>query len=201
MEGLVDLLPLLFVAAYYLLRARRRAEQRQQANPTPRPQEHMASESKGPTPFQQFLAQIEDAVAEASEGAPREEAPPKPPKALPTPLPAPPAKPVRPAPEFRAVEGSFDAPAPVDHGRHGFGPGNPLSEEQFERRPPQAPRPTRRGPLPDPHKLRPKPKAAPAPIPGLSHWRTKLRDPKAARDAFVLQTIFGPRGGRKGDHR
>lgn len=201
MEGLVDLLPLLFVAGYYLLRARRRSEQQRRREH--QPPGGSVAERREPSPFQQFLQQVEDAVAESVEGPreerPREEplAPPEPPAALPSPLPAPPIKPVRPAPEFRAIEGSFDAASPTDHVRHGFGRDNPLSEERFEQLPPHSPRPRRSGPLPDPHGLT----RAPAPIPNLGHWRSKLRDPKAAREAFVLQTIFGPRGGRKADRR
>ncbi len=201
MEGLVDLLPLLAVAAYYLLRARRRAGQRQQANPRTPPEARTISEPKGPTPFQQFMQQIEDAVAEASGETLEVDHPPEPPNAIPTPLPAPPAKPVRPAPEFHSAQGSFDAPAPVDHVRHGFGADNPLSEETFEQRPAQSLAPLHKGPLPDPHGLQERRASDPAPIPGVPHWRAKLRDPKAAREAFVLQTIFGARGGRRTDQR
>lgn len=199
MEGLVDLLPLLLIAAYYLLRGRKRTEQRRKKAPQTPLVGRTASEPQGLTPFQQFMQQIEDAVAEASGESLDETSELEPPKPVPSPLPAPPAKPVRPAPEFRAVGGSFDAPRPVDHVQHGFGAENPLSEESFERRSPQAPQQRSRGPLPDPHGLRQK--SEPASVPGTAHWRAKLRDPKAAREAFVLQTIFGSRGGRRADGR
>ncbi len=196
MEGLLDLLPLLFVAAYYLLRGRKRVQDRQRATQASRAEERTVSAPKGPTPFQQFLQQLDEAVSDAARPAYEDSTPELPPR--PSPLPAPPAKPVRPASEFHAITGSFDALAPVDHGRHGFGAENPLSEERFEQRAPQS-RTVKRGPLPDPHGLRPAP-AAP-PLPELPHWRAKLRDPKAVKEAFVLQTIFGPRGGRNYDRR
>ena len=163
------------------------------------PAERVASRPSGPTPFQQFIQQIENAVAEASGETFEEDEPiavsPTPAR-RPSPLPAPPPLP---APEFHAVDGSFDALNPVDHVRHGFGLDNPLSEERFEQQPPQAER-SSHGPLPDPHGLQRASRSAP-PIPGTGHWRQKLRDPKAAREAFVLQTIFGPRGGRRSDPR
>lgn len=198
MEGLVDLLPLLFLAAYYLLRGKKRADQKRAVAP----QEPLVSsdEPRAPTPFQNFLQQIEEAVAEAA-GEPVAEPVPAPTvdRSPPTrsSLPAPPIKPVRPAPEFRAISGSFDSLRPSDHEAHGFGADNPLSEESFERRRAQAPRPER-GPLPDPHGLR---RQGAPPASGAARWRATLRDPQAARDAFVLQTIFGERGGRHVDPR
>lgn len=202
MDELLELLPLLFIAGYYLLRGRQRAAQkrvRQEAPQRPLIEGEEPAEEPRLTPFQQFLQQIDEAVAEAAGES--VEKPPPPPAEAPSPLPAPPAKPVRPAapmrpaPEFRAVAGSFDAKVPTDHVRHGFGSDNPLSEGAFERRPPQAPRPASRPPL-DPHGLGtadPQPASRRTP-----DWRTRLQDPEAAREAFVLQTIFGPRGGRRG---
>lgn len=215
MDGLAELIPLLLVAAYYLLQGRRRAAQRRAAQQRQEaPQEPLVTEEEtarpGSSPFQQFLEQLEEAMAEAA-GEPGPEAetasapevdrspPPEiapPPPVVPTRLP--PAPP-RYEPEFRAVEGSFDSATPTDHGQHGFGIDNPLSEESFERRP--AFSLSRRGPgrAYDPHGLGRRP-APPRGAPE-SDLQTRLRDPKTARDAFVLQTIFGPRGGRRGDGR
>ena len=203
MESLLELLPLLFVAAYYLLRARSRAAQQRQARQRQTaPQEPLIDGEREPTPFQSFLQQVEDAVAEAAGEAPEREtdqrleverAP------APSPLPAPPVEPVRPAPEFRAPAGSFDSIRPTSHERHGFGAENPLSEETFERLPPQpAPRPERAAY--DPHALAARQRSAPGPL-TVADWRRRLADPAAAREAFVLQTIFGERGGRARETR
>ena len=214
MENLVELLPLLFVAAYYLLRARSRAAQQRQARERQTaPQEPLigAAEEREPTPFQSFLRQVEDAMAEAVGETPERSAPeretdkPLEVERAPAPsaLPAPPAKPVRPAapaPEFRAPAGSFDAARPVSHERHGFGAQNPLSEESFERRPDGAPAPRPRTDY-DPHRLHDRPRRTPAPPLTVAHWRRRLADPEAAREAFVLQTIFGERGGRARETR
>lgn len=181
MDALVDLLPLLFIGAYYLLAGRRRAQQKRAAR-APEPEARRAP--AGPTPFQSFLEQLEEAMAEAS-GEPRAEPAPVRPA-------VPPAPTLPPARDFRAPEGSFDGPEAVDHDAHGFGDDNPLSEEAFEQAPAfQAP--VRTGtPGYDPHALAPLPDERPA-----SPWETRLRDPQAAQDAFVLQTLFGPRGGRR----
>lgn len=208
MEGLVELLPLLFVAAYYLLRGRQRAAQKRERQEAP--QQALISDGvegahervSEPTPFQRFLQQMEEAVSEAA-GEPLEtdkrlEVETNP---LPSPLPAPPTKPVRPtalqtASSFQAPTGSFDSSRPVDHDWHGFGDENPLSEQAFEKRPSQQPAPAGRRPVYDPHELAPQPSrlAEPADV----DWRRRLRDPVTAREAFLLQTIFGPRGGRHG---
>ena len=205
MDTIIELLPLLAVAAYYLLRGRQRAtakrapQQMQEAADAPG-----RGGERAPTPFQSFMQQMEEALAEAAgepEGQRRQPA--TPPVAErepieveverstpPSPLPAPPLRPAAPTPEFRAVSGSFSGTAPVDHERHGFGAQSPLSEERFERGGAPASAAARRGY--DPHRLRP----APPRRTGRPDWRARLRDPQAARDAFVLQTLFGPRGGR-----
>lgn len=204
MDALVELLPLLFIGLYYLLAGRRRAQrakEAREANMAPQT-ELVSDEPRAPTPFQAFLEQLEAAAAEAAgveeqEEAPPQPAPPPPPKPVPTqPLTPKPTPALAPA-EFQAPAGSFDALAPVDHERHGFGTQNPLSEEAFEKAPAFGPRPAVADRRYDPH--------------GLDHrrqprelgrdWRAALRDPKAAREAFVLQTIFGPRGGRRAENR
>ena len=195
MDTIIELLPLLAVAAYYLLRGRQRAN----AKRAPERMQGAAGE-RAPTPFQSFVQQMEEALAEAA-GEPAPDTPPvseREPisveverRAPTSPLPAPPLRPAAPTPEFKAVRGSFSGPSPVDHERHGFGTGSPFSEERFERRRAPASDAARRGH--DPHGLRTPPRAGRA---GRPTWRTRLRDPQAARDAFVLQTLFGPRGGR-----
>ena len=192
MESLVDLLPLLFIGLYYLLSNRRKAAAKQAARQhVEAPQAELVSEeASDPTPFQTFLQQLEEAMAESAGGLPTENAP------VPT---EEPTLPPRPVPEFQgqefhAVPGSFDSASAVDHERHGFGDDNPLSEEAFERQPAFAPLQRSDSREYDPHGLRRKS----SPRTTLSDWRARLRDPRAARDAFVLQTIFGARGGIHG---
>lgn len=205
-ESLVDLLPLLFIGLYYLLSARRRTKQKRVVAP----QEGLVSdpEPRAPSPFESFLGQLEEAMAEAA-GEPVDrddrrgealepvdlDAPPEP-----LPAPADPAVPRLGAAdaEFRAPAGSFDSPLPVDHEGHGFGPANPQSEESFEQAPAFAePPPVGPGGY-DPHGLRP---PTPAPARPLRGWRQRLSDPQTAQNAFVLQTVFGPRGGRRAEQR
>ena len=158
------------------------------------------TEPRGSTPFQQFMEQLEEAMAEAA-GEP----PPKPEKeTIPPPVvtaPTPVVRPtssIRPA-EFRAVSGSFDAPKPVDHDAHGFGSENPLSEELFEGRAAFGRRPAARPETFDPHGLHTE--ATPTKRRRLGDLRRRLKSAEAAREAFVLQTIFGPRGGRRSENR
>ena len=196
MDSLAELVPLLLVGAYYLLQGRRRAARRRAADAPPAASGE-APTASAPTPFQQFVAQINEAMAEAA-GEPAEAAPP--PVTEPPRRPETVQRPPLPAREFHAVPGSFDDVAPVDHTAHGFGPDNPLSEEQFERAPAFEARPrTRRGGY-DPHGLlaAPPPERTASPLADL---RARLRDPAAARESFLLQTIFGPRGGRRSDPR
>ena len=205
MEGLIDLLPLLFIGAYYLLRARSRSKQQRR---TVAPQQELVSDDppRRETPFQSFMSQLEDAMAEAA-GAPID---PDPAPVLPPALP-----PVGSAStdvtvpdlaaadaEFHPTLGSFDGTAPVDHQAHGFGPDNPISEETFEQQPAffQSPDPASSAPSPrayDPHGLRRPDELQPA-----TGWRQRLESPRAAQEAFLLQTVFGPRGGRRAElHR
>lgn len=210
-----DLIPLLLLAAYYLLAARRRAKQKKlEAQRETAPQEALVSEDGAaqPTPFQSFLEELEAAVAEAN-GIDREdddavEAPEV--ARTPTPAPVPPSPVVAtPLPslgsgEFQAPPGSFDASHPVDHEAHGFGLENPLSEEAFEESPVFSPRKARERRAFDPHGLRPAPPASTAgaaAATGVESWHRRLADPRTAREAFVLQTVFGPRGGRRGERR
>lgn len=204
MDSLAELIPLLLVAAYYLLQGRRRAAQKRDAQRQTAPQQTLVSDdTRAPTPFQQFMEQLEEAMAEAS-GEPASA-----PRAEPTveTAPAPPIIPTRlpPSPpqrnsEFHAVEGSFDSATPSDHIAHGFGAENPLSEERFERESGTAVRSTGSRATYDPHglKQRPAPRRDDAQLGAL---RARLKNAQAARDAFVLQTIFGPRGGRRADSR
>lgn len=199
MESLVDLLPLLFIGLYYLLTSRRKARLKQAARTRAEaPQEDLiSSEPNAPTPFQAFLEQLEEAMAESAEGS-RTELTDVPAVPKPAPIPAPRLEtipveqiPARATPDFRPVAGSFDSPVAVDHDQHGFGQENPLSEEVFERQPAFSARRRRANSSYDPHGLRSAPNAPPP----ARDWHRRLQHPAAARDAFVLQTIFGARGG------
>lgn len=203
MESLVDLLPLLFVGLYYLLAARRRARVRKEAaERVEAPQTELVhDDDRAATPFESFLERLEETMAEAADideddriGVP--EPPPPAEVVLPAPAVPLPASSFGPS-EFHAVEGSFGGPRPVDHQAHGFGPENPFSEETFERSTGSASRDASPKPPYDPHGLH----ARRPPPPGGPGWRRRLRDPRTAREAFVLQTIFGPRGGIHGDRR
>ncbi|WP_412063147.1 hypothetical protein [Rubrivirga sp. IMCC45206] len=194
MDAIIELLPLLFVGAYYLLASRRKAQQRKQAAQTPLVSESGPEGStQGPTPFEAFLANLEESLAQAG-GVETEAA--VEPIAPPEPEPIVPAAPVVDRPvtalgsEFSGVMGSFD------HDAHGFGIENPYSEESFERAPAFT-EPALRPLDYDPHKLRRKTRQEPD---GTS-WNDRLSDPAAARDAFVLQTVFGKRGGLRRDRR
>ncbi len=196
MEGLVDLLPLLFIGLYYLLASRRKAKVREaQQQRVEAPQtELVQDEPRASSPFQDFLGQLEEAMQEASGAGPPE------PEPVPAPVVELPEEPTgRPlataTPEFRATSGSFDSARPVDHEAHGFGRENPLSEERFEQAPAFVALPSSPDRAFDPHGLH----GRRPPATGTRGWRRRLRDPEAARDAFVLQTIFGPRGGIRGD--
>ncbi|MDT0630513.1 hypothetical protein RQM47_09485 [Rubrivirga sp. S365] len=203
MQTLIELLPLLAVAAYYLLRGRQRANAKRAPE-----QMQEAEGERAPTPFQSFMLQMEEALAEAAGEPEGPRGPGTPPvserepiavevdrAAPPSPLPVPPLRPAAPTPEFSAVRGSFSGASPVDHEAHGFGTSSPFSEERFERGGAPASGAARR--RHDPHGLRPSPpEAQSARRAGRPDWRARLRDPQAARDAFVLQTLFGPRGGR-----
>ena len=198
MDSLIDLLPLVFVGLYYLLAGRRRAKQQR----VEAPQQELVQdrEPRAPTPFQSFLNQLEGAMAEAA-GEPLDR--PEPPRQEPIPEPAPVASA---APsvsladaEFRPAAGSFDSARPVSHEAHGFGAANPLSEESFEQAPAFSARAPSGRPGYDPHGLHSREPRSSTPR---ADWRARLNDPKAAQDAFLLQTVFGPRGGRRAErHR
>ena len=221
-ESLVDLLPLLFIGLYYLLAGRRRANQKraQQRAQAPDREPVVGREAREPSPFESFLGQLEEAMAEAAgepDGQRSQPLSPDPPPVEPARLPEPRPTPTVPSleatdAEFRPASGSFDSTAPVDHVAHGlaapsapqFGPGNPLSEESFERAPALAEPAGAPSRDYDPHGLRRREPARPTrrrPTAG-ADWRRRLADPQAAQDAFVLQTVFGTRGGRRAErHR
>ena len=192
MEGLVDLLPLLFIGAYYLLAGRRRA-QRQKAAQQRRPEgQPVVSEERSETPFQSFLAQLEEAMAEAANPG---SSVPAPSEAETVELP-----PAPPAPDLEADSAleaaTFERGGPNPHERHGFGSENPLSEEVFEQQPAFTETARAVTPVYDPHGVR-----QPGSRAERTEWQQRLSDPKAAQDAFVLQTVFGPRGGRQAESR
>ena len=205
-EGLADLLPLLFIAAYWLVRQFRGASAKARRGAPPAASPQPSGSETARTPFEELMLQLERALEEPQEKEqtpePELDAPARPVKRHAERPPAPRAAPRPP----RAVPIGFDAPGGDDaigdyegfeHERHGFGRENPLSEEVFESRPRFAPRPAGPTPRYDPHELR---RAAPAPRRSAVSWADRLRDPAAAREALVLKTIFEgpwrPRSGR-----
>ena len=199
MEALVDLLPLLFIGAYYLLAARRRQQQkearerREQPGVTTEDRPGVRAEERGETPFQSFLSQLEEAMAEAANPG---SSVPAPPKAETVELPPAPPAPDLDADSTLEAASSFERGGPNPHERHGFGSENPLSEEAFEQQPAFTETARAVTPVYDPHALR---SSGEAPKP--TEWQKRLSDPKAAQDAFVLQTVFGARGGRRAESR
>ena len=216
MESFADLLPLLLVGAYYLLRTMRGAKRQR----PPAGAEPTANAPSAPTPFEQLMQQLEDALEEPQRQATPSDAEPVEPARLEA-LPsvgdtdhAGTARPVerqaerepamRAAPRPpRAVPIAFEPPAvfeeAFDHDAHGFGAENPLSEESFESRPAFSSRHRPVAPTSGPRGRRAENKAATARRPA-SRWAARLHDPAAAREALVLKTIFEgpwrPRSGR-----
>ena len=219
MESLADLIPLLLVGAYYLLRTMRGGRQQRPptaATPT-------ASEPSGPTPFEQLMRQLEDALEDPQGRTTPSDAEPVEPARLEA-LPsvgdtdyAGTARPVqrqaerepamRAAPKPpRAVPIAFEPPsafeASFEHEAHGFGDDNPISEEAFESRPAFSARGRSAATDYDPHALKKTPRKAATARRPASRWAARLHDPAAAREALVLKTIFEgpwtPRSGKKG---
>lgn len=200
-----DLLPLLAIAAYWIIRAVRGSNKKKGARPAAPVATGKKAVKKAPTPFEQLMAQLESALEEPNAEPSDSAAAVPPPRPVERQAERPPAPRAMPKPP-RAVPIGFDSSdtgdtGGFDHDRHGFGRENPLSEEVFESRPRFAPRPaTQARPRYDPHDL----KRAPAPPPRRRavSWAERLRDPAAAREALVLKTIFEgpwtPRTGRLG---
>ncbi|MEM1057307.1 MAG: hypothetical protein AAGI52_17455 [Bacteroidota bacterium] len=197
------LLYLLFVVVYFVLggiRRRNQKRQQQRAPKIPGAEQAPSGEERAPTPFEQFVEQMEEAMREAAGEPPREpepepievkaqEAPPPP--ALPIPT----KRPVtsvggRTEPEFRDL-GSFQAETAFEsswespHERQGFGLDQPFSEERFEH--------LARGRDITEHDHAPLFTPPPARSSRTERWRRQLADPKQAQDALVLKEIFsGP---------
>lgn len=188
MEALADFLPLVFLVVYFLLGRKRKQIQQRQKQPT-----SPETGTRPPTPFEEFVRQMEDAMREASGTPATESAEPERVQATLQP-PRPPALPKKkrpaPTPEFHdmgsfVAESTFESSRTPPHEIHGFGLDEPFSEERFERlargqdetrhaHPSLAGRTTHRSAPP-------------------SRWRTRLQDPKQAQDALVLTEIFaGP---------
>lgn len=206
MDAFIELLPILFLLAYYLLgRKRKQLQKRRVEAPTPE------GEVAPPTPFEEFVRQMEEAMRDASgETQPKPEPVEievqRPDEPLPSPMPVATTRPVtsaggRKESGFRSLgsfgaEASFESSRTSAHEKHGFGLDQPFSEERFESlargrditehlHPPLAPR-----------------HHAPLPATRASAWRQRLQNPKQAQDALVLTEIFsGPwsprRPGRK----
>ncbi len=114
--------------------------------------------------------------------------------------------PAPPAPDLEADSAleaaTFERGGPNPHERHGFGGENPLSEEAFEQQPAFTPTTRAVTPVYDPHGLgRSGSDGQSGDEVQPTDWQQRLNDPKAAQDAFVLQTVFGPRGGRQAESR
>ena len=212
MDFNIELLWLVFVGLYFLLGSRRRKIQRQkQSHALPSDEVTRPTADRPPTPFQEFVRQMETAMREAS----GEPAPPTPaPRALPpaeepatatrTSVPT-----ARVIPPSRLGSASGDAPgafhglgsferelrfeeaARPAHEIHSFGADNPFSEEAFEHLA-RGRDITEHAPghlQASPHApLRPR---RSAPGTHASYWRQRLTDPRHAQDALVLSEIFG----------
>lgn len=185
-----DLLPLLAFAAYWIFRAMRGSNKKKRGA---QPASSAPTGQKAPTPFEQLMAQLEQALEEPGDADAADLADPVERQAE-----RPPAPRAAPRPP-RAVPAGFDDQGDAigdyegfDHEEHGFGQENPYSEEVFEQRPRFAPRPTVEAPAYDPHGLSERRSNA-APRGRAVSWSERLHDPAAAREALVLKTIFeGP---------
>ena len=197
MDFPVELLYFLFLAVYFVLGALRKSQQRKRQR-APGPAGGDPTTIQAPTPFEEFVRQMEESMREASglpaqpEPEPIEVGPQDPP--LPSPMPVPTRRPVTGLsrePEFRDIgsfagESVFESERTPAHERHSFGLDRPFSEEAFERlergrditehaHPSLAPLPPARRPS------------------RAENWRDRLTDPKHAQDALVLKEIFsGP---------
>lgn len=163
---------------------------KQQPKPKPIPPSEGTTSREIEDPLAEALRQIREALGEDEEtsGNPDEE--PYAPQFEPEPRPASKFK-----PEFRPL-GEFE------HEAHGFGRENPISEEVFEQRPAFVTAPATK-----PIRVKPQEAvdlttplevtkaATPAASTGIAQM---LRDPKQARDAFVLYEVFGPPKSKRG---
>ncbi len=155
----------------------------------PAPQGVDLPSAAGEDPLAEALRQIRKALGEPE----------------PTPVPSVSSKPLpaQPRPLFpRPVrEPEFHSLGAFEHDEHGFGKSNPLSEETFERGAPSAktgraakrikPKPLEEIDLTAPIKVKEDGESS------RSHLTRMLKDPARARDAFVLQEVFGPPRSRR----
>ncbi len=150
---------------------------------TPLPPAPDAIDSAGPTAAEPTL---DDALREIRQALGMEvpEAPPKPP---PRPVEAPAPRPAAPPSEFKPVSTRF-ADAEFEAKPTAFGPAASLHKR--EPAPPARTAPARRTPAPG-KVLKAKPTAPPeSALP--ADLTRRLRDPQAAREAFVLGEVLGP---------
>ncbi|MEM6327079.1 MAG: hypothetical protein AAF791_08175 [Bacteroidota bacterium] len=195
MEIPFELIWLVLLAAYYVLSAMRRGQRKKKQQTQGQPRVTEAGEAKGPTPFEEFMRQMEEAMREAS-GEPRPTGdrepvdPVRTEAVAPAPVSVPSPPPPRPVSEFRDVgsfsaETSFESSRTSAHERHGFGLDQPFSEERFEQLARGLDETEHRHPsLAPPSRRR---------VDRADIWRDRLQDPKKAQEALVLKEIFsGP---------
>ena len=190
----------------------RYAERQYDERPQQRNERNERSASEEPASLSDVLRELREAI----EGGP-ERPPAPPPLPPPPPTPTKPTASGRPVPEARKVPPSrlqrefknAEAPRPAggefqttgrfEHDAHGFGLSVPLSEEGFEQRPlgleggiPSVALPTEV----ESSALKGAPRAASVAATtrrrGVHPLHTRLADPQAAKDAFVLKEVFGP---------
>lgn len=201
MDG-IELLYLLFVGLYFLFGVFRKQNERKR-KAAQASGEIAPGKARAPTPFQEFMEQMEEAIREANgepPATPEREVVievPETPEAIPSPMPVPTSRPVVAAgsrePEFHAIggferESGFEGARRSPHEEHGFGLDQPFSEERFEQ--------LARGRDITEHAHAP---LAPLDPPAReSKWSAMLQHPESAQDAFVLAQIFdGPWRPRK----
>ncbi|OZC02730.1 hypothetical protein [Rubricoccus marinus] len=200
-SSLLELIWILGVAGFYLWNAVRKNKAKAQRQSTAEPV--ASGETRGATPFQDFMRQMDEAMREAAGETveTREvEKPLESPDTLeakPVPSSTVPASriPASRVEEFHAqgsfgAERDFSSAAQTPHEVHGYGLDSPFSEERFER----LPRGRDVTEHPPGHldagahgRARPLPRR----LSVAGQWRERLRDPKEAQDALVLSEIFG----------
>ncbi len=190
MDSALELVWIAGVAIYYIWSATRRSKRKREARTTGTAPEAITAsgETRSPTPFQEFMLSMEEAMREGAQPQPAQEVE-KPLSApdtlVPEPVPASTIPPAR-VEEFHEM-GSFKGDGAFESSTRparGFGLDSPFSEERFER--------LARGRDIVDHDHGPlAPPLPPRRLSRAGQWRERLQDPKEAQDALVLAEIFG----------